>query len=106
MDDARLTEAVRRSLLERQGKAWAQDDQTTRETRATAMAAIALIRKHAGNMALSFEGRPDLMDLAVTCAWYLAENRRAEFLAAYKSELLTLRLQEGFGVGTFEDTVL
>lgn len=106
MEESTLTEAVRKALLVKLGRAWDTDAQTTRESRMHAMAAIALIRDRAGNRTLDMEGRADLLDLTAECALYIANGKRAEFLAAYQSELLTLRLREGFGVGKYEDTDL
>lgn len=100
MDEATLTRIVAQGLLSKQAKSWAdEDEQTYREARSAAMSAIAYVRKRAGVQTLDIGGQADVLELTTTCAWYIAENRLAEFLADYGPELLSLRLMEGFGCG-------
>lgn len=103
MDDAQLIDNVAQALMARRGITWAPDAVFSAQMTQAAGAAIGLLRSHAGNPSLSFQEGEDF-DLAVTCAWYLAENRRAEFLREYGQDLLALRIREVLKNGTDENS--
>lgn len=103
MDDAQLIDNVAQALLRRRGITWAPDAGFSEQMHQAAEAALSLLRGHGGNRALPFENAEDF-DLAVTCAWYLAENRRAEFLREYGPDLLALRIREVLKSGTDENS--
>ena len=103
MDEQQLIHNVAQALLQRRGITWTPDTVFMAQMTQAASASIALLRSHAGNQNLGFESADDF-DLAVTCAWYLAENRRAEFLSEYKQELIWLRMREALKSGTDENT--
>lgn len=68
------------------------------QAKEAAAAALDLLRSHSGDSALSPETGA-LFDLAVVAAWYLMEQRRAEFLAEYKQELIWLRAERMVAYG-------
>lgn len=103
MDDAQLIDNVAQALLARRGITWVPDAVFSAHMTQAAGAAIGLLRSHAGNPSLSFEEGEDF-DLAVTCAWYLAENRRAEFLREYGQDLIWLRAREAIKDGNDQDS--
>lgn len=103
MDEQQLIQNVAQSLLQRRGITWTPDVVFMAQMTQAAKSSIALLRSHAGNPELGFEGADDF-DLAVTCAWYLAENRRAEFLSEYGPDLIWLRAREAIADGTAENT--
>lgn len=111
MDDQQLIDRVTVVLLQRRGITWTPEAEFLSYIHQAAQSAIGLLRSHAGNEVLPLETGEDF-DLAVTCAWYLAENRRAEFLTEYAPELRWLRLREAVDEfnreaeanGTTEDT--
>lgn len=84
---------VRAGLLARRGDNWNFGEDYERNIQNAVAGAIALLRSVAGVPDLEFEDGDDL-DLCITCAWYLMENRRAEFLREYQSELVMLRIRE------------
>lgn len=86
------------AVLNRMNITWDVDPKTAENIRSAIDEAMDYLRSHAGNPALTFE-RGELRQLLITCAWYFVENQRAAFYAEYKSELLTLRMMEGFGCG-------
>lgn len=86
------------AVLNRMNITW-EPDAKLREKILDAMEeAQILLRSHAGNYELNFE-EGEHRGLFIVCAWYIAENKRAEFAADYSAELITLRLTEGFGCG-------
>lgn len=103
MDDKQLIGNVAQALLQRRGITWTPDAAFLAQITQAAGAAIGLLRSHAGNPSLPF-GEAEDFDLAVTCAWYLAENRRAEFLSEYTQDLIGLRVREVMKNGTAENT--
>lgn len=91
MDEA-LIAAVSASVLRRRGIVWAPGTPLATQAREAAAAAIGLLRSFAGGESLSLDSGEGF-DLAAVAAWYLMEQRRAEFLAEYRQELLMLRMQ-------------
>lgn len=102
VQDAALSVKVETGLLARLGVTWEPNESYLENIRNAVAGAIAMLRSVSGNPALSFEGGDDL-DLVITCAWYLAENRRAEFMHEYVSELNWLRIREVTKDGTDEN---
>lgn len=103
MDDAQLIDNVAQALLRRRGITWAPDAGFSEQMHQAAEAALSLLRGHSGTRELTFENAEDF-DLAVTCAWYLAENRRAEFLREYGQDLIWLRAREAIKDGNDQDS--
>lgn len=92
MDEALISQ-ISASVLRRRGVTWSPGDALAAQAAEAAAAAIGLLRAYAGNDSLPLTGGAEY-DLAVVATWYLMDNRRAEFLADYKQELLLLRMQE------------
>lgn len=88
----------------RMGYTWELDDKTKANVTAAIEEAEALLRARAGSPALDLTG-PEYIGLFINCAWYLVNNRRAEFEEDYRAEIVNLRLAEGFGCGKEESTV-
>lgn len=100
MDAAQNAELqVAMGLRARRGMTWTPTAEDEVNSRNAVVGAIDLLRSIAGNPDLSFEAGDDL-DLCITCAWYLIENRRAEFMKEYISELTWLRIRETTKNGT------
>lgn len=95
---AGISDALFKSVLNRMNITWDPDEATVINIRHAIEEAEDYLRKDAGNPQLSFESGEN-RQLLIACAWYFAENKRAEFAAEYLSELLDLRLREGFGCG-------
>ena len=93
MGDTALIKKIAASTLLRRGVAWEPGATLAQQAEEAAAAAIGLLRGIAGNQALPFSDDEDF-DLAVIACWYLMDNRRAEFMVEYKSELLYLRARE------------
>lgn len=102
MDEQQLIQNVAQALLQRRGITWTPEAVFMAQMTQAAKASIALLRSHAGDKSLGFESADDF-DLAVTCAWYLAENRRAEFLSEYGPDLIWLRAREAIKDGSAEN---
>lgn len=94
---------IKSGLLARLGISWEPTGTYLINIENACSGAIALLRSVAGNKALSFEDDDDA-DLAITCAWYLAENKRAEFMAEYTGELNWLRTREALDYGNASET--
>lgn len=103
MDEQQLTERVADALLLRRGINWTPDAGFYEHMKQAAAGALALLRGHGGSAEMAFDS-PEDFDLAVTCAWYLAENRRAEFLREYGPDLIALRIREVLKSGSGENT--
>lgn len=91
MDEA-LINRIAASVLRRRGLTWEPGATLDTQAKEAAAAALDLLRSHSGDSTLSPETGA-LFDLAVVAAWYLMEQRRAEFLAEYKQELIWLRAE-------------
>lgn len=103
MEEQQLIHNVAQALLQRRGITWTPDTVFMVQMTQAASASIALLRSHAGDKAMGLES-PEDFDLAVTCAWYLSENRRSEFLREYGPDLISLRIREALKNGTDENT--
>lgn len=103
MDKQQLINNVAEALCRRRGITWTPEAGFMVQMKQAAEAALSLLRGHAGNRELPFDDADDF-DLAVTCAWYLAENRRAEFLREYGPDIINLRIREALKDGTAENT--
>ena len=97
-------EQVYARACNRMGYTWELDDKTKTNVTAAIEEAEALLRARAGSPALDLTG-PEYIGLFINCAWYLVNNRRAEFEEDYRAEIVNLRLAEGFGCGKEESTV-
>ena len=86
------------AALLRMNYTWQLDRKTEQNVRNAMEDAQTLLRREAGNQWLTFEAGP-WRDLFLTCAWYLINQKRADFCREYADELTTLRLMEGFGCG-------
>lgn len=96
--DAALIADIAASALRRRGISWQPGDALDAQAQEAAAAAIGLLRSYAGSESLPLDMGED-RDLAVVACWYLMENRRAEFLAEYRSDLLWLRQREAIARG-------
>lgn len=93
------------AVLNRMNITWEPDAKAEDKILDAMDAAQTLLRSYAGDYTLDF-GCSEWSDLFIVCSWYLAENKRADFLADYGSELIQLRMMEGFGCGKeAEDSV-
>ena len=97
-------EQVYARACNRMGYTWELDAKTKDNVTAAIEEAEALLRARAGSPALDLTG-PEYIGLFINCAWYLVNNRRAEFEEDYRAEIVNLRLAEGFGCGKEESTV-
>lgn len=95
---------VYRRALNRMGFTWELDMQQADNVKAAIEEAEALLRARAGSPALDLTV-PEHIGLLINCAWYLVNNRRAEFEEDYRAEIVNLRLVEGFGCGKETSTV-
>ena len=98
------TEQVYTRALNRMGYTWQLDAQQEANVKAAIEEAEALLRARAGSPELDLTA-PEYIGLFINCAWYIVNNRRAEFDEDYRAELVNLRLSEGFGCGKEESTV-
>ena len=80
---------------------WVPDGSTQGNVENSIDEAMQYLRGVAGTPTLSF-GNGNLRNLCVTCACYLFENKKADFIQEYEGELNMLRLREGFGCGKEE----
>lgn len=101
---ALTTEEVYSRALNRMGYTWKLDAQQEVNVMNAIEEAEALLRARAGNPELDLTG-PEYIGLLINCAWYIVNNRRAEFEEDYRAEIVNLRLVEGFGCGKEESTV-
>ena len=90
--------------LNRMGYTWELDPKTEANVKAAIEEAEALLQARAGNPELDLTS-PEYIGLYMTCAWYIVNNRRAEFEEDYRAEIVNLRLSEGFGCGKETSTV-
>lgn len=97
-------EEVYARALNRMGYTWNLDSKQKANVMAAIEEAEALLRARAGNQTLDLT-TPEYIGLLINCAWYLVNNRRAEFEEDYSAEIVNLRLAEGFGCGKEESTV-
>ena len=94
IQDAELYQDV----LNRMNITWEPDEKTVKNIRNAIIEAEDLLRNHAGSRDITFyEG--ELRSLLIICAWYLVENKKADFEQEYSGDLINLRLREGFGCG-------
>ena len=90
--------------LNRMGYTWDLDEKQAENVKAAIEEAEALLRDRAGKKDLDLNC-PEYRGLLINCAWYLVNNRRAEFEEDYNAEIVNLRLSEGFGCGKETSTV-
>ena len=99
-----VAEEIYRIVLNRMNYTWEPDENQAANIKAAIEEAEALLRARSGKADLDLTGS-EYRGLLISCAWYLVNNRRAEFEDDYRNELVNLRLVEGFGCGTEESTV-
>lgn len=90
--------ALYEAVLNRMNITWEPDAKLEQKILDAMEEAQALLQSHAGNYDLAFD-TGEWTGLFVACTWYLAEGKRSDFLADYGSELIMLRMTEGFGCG-------
>lgn len=95
----KISDALYDAVLNRMNITWEPDEKTARNIKNAIEEAQDYLRDYADNLALPFE-HGERRNLLITCAWYFAENKRAEFTTEYSSELILLRLKEACGCGT------
>lgn len=97
-------ELIYQLTLNRMGYTWQLDEKQKANVMAAIEEAEALLRARAGNPDLDLTG-PEYRGLLINCAWYIVNNRRAEFEEDYRAEIVPMRLAEGFGCVKEESTV-
>lgn len=95
---AEVTEQLYQAVLNRMNITWEPDDKLQQNIRNAIEEAHSYLCHMAGNYDLSFE-TGEKRTLLIACAWYIVENKRADFQREYSADLLALRLEEGFGCG-------
>ena len=93
-----ISAALFDAVLNRMNITWEPDAKQRANVLNAIEEAQSYLRKFAGNSGITFE-TGDLRTLLITCAWYIVENKRAEFEQEYSGDLIGLRLEEGFGCG-------
>lgn len=93
-----VSDSLFSAVTNRMNITWELDEKTETNIRNAIEEAVDYLRKVADSPSLSFESG-ELRDLLITCSWYFAETKRAEFIQEYSGELVLLRLREGFGCG-------
>lgn len=93
-----VSDSLFSAVTNRMNITWELDEKTETNIRNAIEEAVDYLRKVADSSSLSFE-YGELRNLLITCAWYFAETKRAEFIREYSGELVLLRLGEGFGCG-------
>ena len=99
-----VNETIYKLALNRMNYTWDLDEAQKANVEAAIEEAEALLRDRAGNKTLDLTV-PEYRGLLINCAWYIVNNRRAEFEEDYRAEIVSLRLVEGFGSGKEESTV-
>lgn len=96
-----VSEEIYKRALNRMNYTWDLDEAQEENVKAAIEEAEALLRAKAGKPDLDLTG-PEYRGLLVECAWYLVNNRRADFLEDYLGDINAMRLAEGFGCGEEE----
>lgn len=86
------------AVLNRMNITYVPDEQTRQNIVNAIEEATSFLRDTAGSKDVSFESG-EKRTLLIACAWYFVENKRADFESEYLSDLISLRLSEGFGCG-------
>lgn len=89
------------AVLNRMNITYTPDAQTRQNVVNAIEEAISFLQGTAGSKDVSFESG-EKRTLLIACAWYFVENKRADFESEYQSDLIALRLSEGFGCGKDE----
>lgn len=101
---AATMEEIYQLTLNRMNYTWQLDEAQAVNVMAAIEEAEALLRARAGKADLDLTV-PEYRGLLIDCAWYLVNNRRAEFEEDYRAEIISLRLAEGFGCGKEESAI-
>ena len=99
-----VSDALFDAVLNRMNITWELDEKAAQNIKNAIEEAQDYLRDYADNPELSFE-KGELRNLIITCAWYFAEHKRAEFTSEYSGDLINLRMREAFGCGKEADTV-
>ena len=95
---AQVSEKLYEAVLNRMNITWEPDEKLKQNIRNAIDEAHSYLCHMAGNYTLSFE-YGEKRTLLIACAWYIVENKRADFEREYSADLIALRLEEGFGCG-------
>lgn len=95
---AEVTEQIYQAVLNRMNITWEPDEKLQQNIRNAIEEAHSYLCHMAGNYELSFVAG-EKRTLLIACAWYIVENKRADFAREYAADLLALRFEEGFGCG-------
>lgn len=95
---AQVSEALYEAVLNRMNITWEPDEKLKQNIRNAIEEAHSYLCHMAGNYLLSFD-YGEKRTLLITCAWYIVENKRADFEREYSGDLIALRMEEGFGCG-------
>ena len=95
---AQVSEKLYEAVLNRMNITWEPDEKLQQNIRNAIEEAHSYLCHMAGNYLLSFE-HGEKRTLLITCAWYIVENKRADFEREYSGDLIALRMEEGFGCG-------
>lgn len=96
-----VTDDIYKRALNRMNYTWDLDEAQAQNVWDAIEEAEALLRAKTGNPTLDLTG-PEYRGLLIECAWYLVNNRRADFLEDYLGDINIMRLAEGFGCGSEE----
>ena len=91
-------DALRSALLDKHGINWPLTADELRAYDSAIDTALSRLGKFAGSEKLCIFDA-DTLDLLLSAAWYVREDRWPEFVENYRSDLLTLRLREAFDCG-------
>ena len=95
---AQVSDELFAAVLNRMNITWEPDEKLKLNIRNAIEEAHSYLCHMAGNYELTFESG-EKRTLLIACAWYIVENKRADFEREYSADLITLRLEEGFGCG-------
>lgn len=94
----KVSTALFNAVLNRMNITWEPDEKLKDNIEQAIEEASSFLRSIAGNDEISFDDG-EKRTLLIACAWYIIENKRAEFEQEYSGDLIALRLLEGFGCG-------
>lgn len=95
---AQVSEALYEAVLNRMNITWVPDEKLKQNILNAIEEAHSYLCHMAGSYALTFDSG-EKRTLLIACAWYIVENKRADFEREYSADLIALRLEEGFGCG-------
>ena len=96
-----VDEDLYNAVLNRLNITWEPDEKAAQNIKLAMNEAADFLRNRAGSPTLSFaEG--ENRALFIVCTFYIISHKMADFEQEYSSDLLALRLQEGFNCGKSE----